>query len=546
MNLKNYFSKFSLQDWVFTLFSILWIAIIILDYLNKQVVYLPSITHFKYINLFFFLTLLGILLSASYTTSGPIRKFKAVPINGLIVFGLSITIIWAITLSYNKYWNAPLDYTHYLHLAGKGIFTIGCSFLLVLASFSSGNLIRTKFIPEIRPKITSILVDISLGFVLYTFIMMLLGSLALLDKFILLGILSLMILTNYQASFAFTKRILWTPIQKPKDLTVWGALIAFFILVYVVMNYLYTQAPYPLGFDARNYYVNIAKLIGESGELIAGFQPYAWSLVMSTGYIAFESPEITMFISAMGGILSLFAIYYFSRFYIQLSSNYSMLVVMLYLLTPTVTNHFIIEFKIDLSLLFFQMVTLMFVLWWMFEKHKKQIGVSSLLQSREDYATICLLGVLLGYGLSIKVLSVFLIFGIFVGIWSYNRDIFGVLGLCAASIGVILIAGLDNLSGLRDYHLSPATTGIILSLIGISLLGYSFTLNRTRFISTVKVLFICGAVSLFTFSPWMYKNYRFVNDKSMITLFLGEKPRPKMNMELLDENYKKYLEEQEQ
>ena len=179
MDLKRYLAKFNVQDWVFTLFSILWIGVIILDYLNKQVVYIPSITHFKYFNLFAFLTLLGIVLSSSFTRSGPLKKFRAIPVNGLVVFCLTILVIWAITLSYNRYWNAPLDITNYMLLAGKGIYTIGSAFLLVLACFSSGNLLRTRFVENIRPENTGVLLDICLGFVLYTSLLMLLGSLAL-------------------------------------------------------------------------------------------------------------------------------------------------------------------------------------------------------------------------------------------------------------------------------------------------------------------------------------------------------------------------------
>ncbi len=514
-----------------------------LDYLNKQVVYIPSITHFKYFTLFGLLGILSTFLSAYYNKIGPFKKFRPLQINGLVVLVLILTFICSITFAYNQFWKAPLDYTNYLHLIGKGVFTIGCSYLLILSTFSIGNLLRARMLPQNNDVTTFALLDICLGFVIYTFIMMILGAMGLLDKYVLLAVIVLLILANYKPVYWFIKKTLWSPFKKPQDLNFWGGFIAFFTLVYVTMNYLYTQAPYPLGFDARNYYVNISKLIAESGTLIEGFQPYAWSLVMSTGYIAFESPEITLFISALGGILSLFAIYHFCTKYIGLTSNYAFAVVLLYLVTPTVTNHFIIEFKIDLALLFFQMVTILFVLWWMFDMHQSNDEKRSLLQSKKDLNAIAIIGMLLGYCLSIKVLGVFLLFGIFVGIWWYQRDIWGVIGLCAISIGIVLIVGLDSLSGLRDYHLSPVITGVTLSILGSVCLIISFLNSRTAFLNSLKILTICGVIALLTFSPWIYKNYSFTKSTSIIKLFIGEKPRPVLTLDQIDKNYRQFLEE---
>ncbi len=541
MNFKESFSKLTLQDWIFTIFSVLWITIIVTDYLNKQVTYVPSITHFKYTKLFSFLILLGAFLSAYYNRMGFLSKWRTIPINGIFIYALIQLVIWLVTLSYNKYWKAPLDYTNYLHLAGKAIFTLGCTLLLTVAMYSVGNLIRQKLVPSDSNKLTFKLVDISLGFVVYTSVMMLLGAFDLLDQFILLGVITLMGLLNYKASATFIKETLWTPIQRPKDLNFWGGFLAFMILVYITLNYFYTQAPYPLGFDARNYYVNISKLISEAGGLVAGYQPYAWGLVMSTGYIAFKSPEITMFLSVFGGILSLFAIYDFCKNYIKTSSNLSLVVVLLYLLTPTVTNQFIIEFKIDLALVFFQITILNFLLWWLFEIKSNTEIKQSLIESKSDITVLCLLGILLGYCLSIKVLSVFLIFGIFVALWWFSKDILGVMGLTSLTLGLVIVAKLDEQSGLRSYHLSPDITSYVLLFVGAVLMIFSFLKNKSNFLSYSKALVLCGSLILLTFSPWIYKNYTFTKSTSLVNLIMGDKPRPKMTPTSISKNYEDYL-----
>lgn len=539
MNLTDTLKKLTLQDWVFMVFSVLWVSFVMLDYFNKQFIYLPSITHFKYTNLFIFLSVLGILLSAYYNRLWFFKKWPTLPINGALIFFLFMIVVWSVTMAYNKYWKAPLDYTNYMHLLGKGVYTLGCAYFMTVAAYSSGNLLRQKLISNQKNN-PFILLDISLGFMLYTALLMVLGVLGVLDQLVLIGFIVLFILINYRASFDFVMNTLWKPIKKPNDLNFWGALIMFFILVYISMNYMYTQAPYPLGFDARNYYVNISKLIAEAGALVPGFQPYAWGLVMATGYIAFGSPEITMFLSALGGILSLIAIYEFCKRYVNLSSNNAALVALLYLLTPTVTNQFIIEFKIDLTLVFFQFVIINFLLWWLFEYKKNKEENTQILNNNIDRNALLIVGLLLGYCLSIKVLSVFLIFAVFAGLWWYTKDVVGVIGICALTIGVVLLAQLDNISGLRVYHLSPDITSYILLLGGLTCMGFSFVKNKKIFINNVKALFLCGIIATMVFSPWVYKNYQFTKSTELTKLIMGDKPRPQLTPATMAKNYREF------
>lgn len=538
MAIKKTFKSLTLQDWIFTVFSFLWVSIVLLDYLNKQIIYIPSITYFKYINLFIFLGLLGSFISASYCRIGLFKKFPSFPVNGLSIFALFVIAVCTVTLSYNKYWQASLDYTNYLHLIGKASYTLGCTLMMLTGVFSIGNLIRAKLIKTTMPKFTGVMVDISLGFVAYTLALMILGLAGVLSKYTVIGVIILFGALNYKQTWSFIKMTLWQRIKRPQSLSFWGGFVAFFILIYVTLNYFYTQAPFPLGFDARNYYVNISRLIADSGNLIEGFQPYAWGLVMSTGYLAFNSPEITLFISALGGILSLFAIYHFSNYYLKVSANSSFVIVLLFLLTPTVTNQFIIEFKVDLALVFFQMVIISFFLWWLFESKTGPVEIKKLLGSKSDYRALALLGILLGYCLSIKVLSVFLIFGLFLGMWWYHEDMIGILALSALSIGIILVVGLDELSGLRDYHLSPEITGAALIILGLVGLAYSFIKFRQNSIDSFKAIAFCGIFCFISFSPWIIKNYSYTKSLSITKLLMGDKPRPELNLKKFEREYR--------
>ena len=536
--IKQKISKFKFQDWFFIAFSLCWVSIIMLDYFNKQVVYGPSFVYFRYYGLFGGLSILGIGFSMYVNRLYFFSRFKRPFINGIVVLLTLIGIVWAITASFNHYWKAPLDGSNYIHMAGKAIYTLGCSFFLLVSSYSSGSKFRTYLIPRKDKTLTFVLLDIALGFVLYTFLMMIFGVFRLLNMPLLIGTLILMILINYREAWWFIKTSLWNPIKWPKGLNFWGGLLIFFILVFLTMNYLYTQAPFPLGFDSRNFYVNISKLVADEGGLIPGFQPYAWGLVMSTGYIAFNSTEITLFISTLGGILALFGIYDFSRRYLNVSSNLSFLAVLLFLISPTVTNHWMIEFKIDLALLFIQIVIINLFMWWAFEKKDPNSLNRALVKDRADINIAIVIGILFGFGLSIKALSIFLVIALFVAMWYYQRDIIGMLSIAALSIGTILLAELDAQSGLRSYHLSPNVTGGILLGLGIIGLGVSIYQSKERFLLSLKPLVISGVFMVLTFSPWVYKNYSYTKSTSLMKLVLGEKPSPPLTAPALIKNYR--------
>lgn len=542
MKIKQILSSDKLQEWVLIIFSVFWVLVVMLDYLNKQIYYIPSITHFKYGLLFTGLIALGVILSGSYTRHSIFSKIPPLKVNGLMILGLMIIVVWSIVAGYNVYWKAPLGFQNYLHLALKVITTLGGAFILTLATYSAGNLFRGRLLPQgDQNLLTFALLDISLGFLFYSLILMLLGAFGLLHTYVIIGVLALLILINYQSSFDFTLKTLWSPLKKPDDLHFWGAFIAFMILVYVAMNYLYTQAPFPLGFDARNYYVNIPKLISESGYLIEGFQPYAWSLIMATGFIAFGSPEITMFISVLGGLLSLFAIYDLSKNHIKIGSNSSLLVALLYLITPTVTNHFIIEFKIDLSLVFIQLVIITVFIKWL---NSKEGGIQELFSDTKDRNYLIVIGLLMGFCLSIKVLSLFLTVALFVAVWWFYKNIPAVLGSSALAIGLIIASGFDRESGLREYHLSPNITGFALIGIGLAFLLLALLKNKKTFLDVTKSISMIGICCLLTFSPWIYKNYSYTKSLSPIELLVGKKPTPSLNMEDIQKNYNQSIKKQ--
>jgi len=134
MSIRKNLSGLSIQDWIFSVFSLFWVVAIILDYLNKQVLYIPSITHFKYGLLFGILLFVGGLLSASYNHIGFLKKAPPLKVNGLLILLLFAISTISIILAYNVHWKAPLGVSNYWHVIVKILTSIGGVYVLTMAA----------------------------------------------------------------------------------------------------------------------------------------------------------------------------------------------------------------------------------------------------------------------------------------------------------------------------------------------------------------------------------------------------------------------------
>ncbi len=528
-NLKNIIQKIGkvgLIEWFFIGFSIIWIFILTLDFWNKHPLYKISIEYFRYPNLTIFFVLTGLVLVSYYKRISIFKRVKKPYLSGLLVLFLSLVIIVATTASFNKYWNAPLDATNYFFICGLSLYIIFAVVLLLLAALSVGRFMRSRLVELKAIPLTVNLVDLCLGLFIVHLILFALGAFNLLNQWIVLIFLFALTAIGYRNSFQIVKSILFKPIPVPKRLTALGVFLFWALLVMVVLHFMFVLSPFPLGYDARNYYMNISKLIGESGGLVSGYQPYAWGLMQSVGYIAFKNAGVAMFISTVGGILTFFAMFNLMVDYLKISINYTALSMLLFAGTPAVANHWIIEYKIDLALLFTQLVAIVFFIHWL-KKKKKQ---SKLIESRTDLAILGIIGVFLGFGLAIKGLALFMLIGITTVLWAFNGDNRSTLGVSMMGLGMVLLLGLDNPSGLRSYHSGIMMTVSITVGTGLVLMLISLLKNRGPWIDSLKASLVVLGITIASFSPWMVKNYVQASRPSFSKLIIGENPGPEVTI----------------
>ena len=153
---------------------------------------------------------------------------------------------------------------------------------------------------------------------------------------------------------------------------------------------------------------------------------------------------------------------------------------------------------------------------------------------------LLIISLLIGFSLSIKVLSVFLAFGVVLVYFLFHRDRWGSVGVACLGISLPILLQLDDISGVRSYFENPNHAAYLFALLGFAALCYSVYRNiKTHTIPLFKIISITGLVSMLCFSPWVAKNYMDNPKASVVQLLLGKKPQADINVRIIEKNYKR-------
>jgi len=540
-------------------FCAFWAFIIFLDYWYFHPEYWMAILAFKYIDLTTSLLVVGGVIGwiISYMTK------KGKPIffsNGLGVLALLLII------------SGQIIYFHFLKIGGDFDISIGeiftylgkisltilAVYVVLLTAFSVGGLLFKKIFSFKFNKIENILLKITLGIVVISVMLFLLGTVNLLMAEVILPIVLLLLIINWRENWQFVKSSLLASSQNIQQLN-WIGLGSFYLLlIFIALIFLQNIRPYPFGFDALAIYLNLPRLIGENQGLIEGFSPYYWSLFIALGYIVFDHIEVVMALSVTGGILSAFFIYEICRKWLDV--NYSILTVLIFYSLPMINYQSYRDIKTDLGLLFILLATILVLIKWLSledrtayksankytlkkkkikskgkkkaipatKVNKVQAGILEKYFS-ESTQLIILLGIFSGMAIGIKLTGLILIFSVLAVLAYMKGGEIGFLTAFALSFAIILLGGLEVASGLRAYHFGADMLKVVFSLLGVGGLIYLFITNRKDLLELVRMGSIyIGFVGLI-YIPWPFKNYQETNSLSINTFITG-----KYNNHLMD------------
>jgi len=570
-------------------FVVFWIGFIFLDFWQKHPLYSLALGDFKYINLTIIYIVFGVGLGWFVLN---LDKNKPSPfyINWLSIYGLCLLVLLITTFVYDKvaFDGNLLESGGLPFLAFKVLFVSLFTYLTVLFSYAIGAFVGKYFDLRLAPA-EWMIIRIGIGIMTLVFLLFLLGIFSLLQQLIILLVLIGFVVLSWEDTLDFVKKTTIAPIQINKKLN-WFGFASFFLLMLIIsLNFVQIISPFPTGFDSLTLYANLPKLINDHAGLIEGHQPYNWSLFMSLGYIIFKSPEVMLSLSFIAGIFCLPAMYQLGKNWLKMDVNYLLLALLIFYATPSVMHQSYAELKVDLGLLFVYMCILLLFASWLQVFNQKQKAITEdtidrsemihiedpqkketehskkesskkkktkIATAKSNTSTVTkhaylssynterlfdpyfiLIGLLSGFAFGIKLTTLFAFFGIIAGIWYAYNGKNAYLAVFSLSIFGVLLVRLDDIGGLRQYHLGADALKWLMLLVSLGLFALAFMKNKEATIKSIRLSIVYGFFFALPFLPWLTKNYIETRSLDPQTLLNGKKPGPVMNLNILEKNW---------
>lgn len=529
-------------------FIVFWVAFIFLDYWQKHPVYYLGFKHFQYFDLIAIYTLIGAGFVFGLRYIKKHKKFLFLT-SGLSLFFLGLVLaIIAVQVFMSKNGQPSLDPKGIVTIIGKISYTAFGLYFITVVSYVLGNTINKFFPIKFKSRI-KLIIDLAMGILGVVGICFLLGVVFLLKWYTLLPIFVGILAWRWRESLDFVKRTLISPLKISKHFNAFGAALFYILILFLSLNFLQTNVPFPRGWDALAVYVNMPLLIDDYSGLVSGFLPYNWSIFMSIGAVLFKSVEMVMGFSFLGGILTLLAMYALCRSWLGMNPNYSMLALLVFYTFPSVGFQCYLEQKIDLGLLFVSLSVFMVLINWIetYQKDKEALlaNPETIVSNKFLNPHMALLGLLTGFAIGIKLTTLFSFFGVLSVMWFVMRGNWGFLSMFSMSVFLMLLLRVDERTRLRVYHLSADTLTWLMLGVGLVLLGITFIKNKKDFIKAMRLSVVYGLFLLIPFVPWLVKNAVDAGGNITVdTLASGKSAAPITNIQVFKKNWENYKKQQ--
>lgn len=500
-------------------FSLFWVVFLCIDYLDKHPTHFDAFLHFKFFNLLLVLQLVGLVIFAIVQFIN-IDKIKRKFYSGFSFLCLLGFIAVTILQCFDSYVGQDTTISEIGYFLSR-LFSFYAIILLILCSgFVLGQSALTRFFNKGK----SFSLSMAFGLMILIFLMMVLAAFYQLKQLPLAILIVLPIIIFYKRSIGFIKNVLFSPFKDYDKINYWGYLAYFLIVLALGINMISILSPYPYGFDARNYYINLSQLIADNHGLVEGFQPYNWQILMSSGFVLVKSHEVSILLSFTSFILAMVALSEFARKIFKVQINYRLLLICAIVVTPAIYNQLSIDVKIDFALLFYQIVIV-----YQFFKYVRD--------EKANTKSLILLGLLSGFALGIKFTHLYLIATLVITFWTLRSGMIGLFTSSVIGIAVFLLAKIDDVGGLRSAHLGVDFQQWVLLGLGIILLIYFFISKRQLLLRMISFTLLFAALTAIPVFPWVVKNYTETKSLSPNTLLLGKAPGYKTSFKELERIY---------
>ena len=551
------------------IFALVWCIVIFTEYWHYNPNYGKAIQLFQYADLLIVFILIGAGLS--WFISKP-RNKPLKFINGLCLFGFML-FLDALTLSFFYGKIEALNINAAGMMAHLGLFAgvAFCVYLIYLVSRVLGFSFTTVFpIKVSRPDLP--IIQVALGTAILTFLLFFLGILGVLNVFIIAPLLTLILAVNWRVTIDIIKKSLFKPLNI-EGLNTLGVFCFLFLSLFLIFDFAQILRPFPAGTDSINLYVNLPKLINDYSGLVAGNQPYNWSLFMSLGLVVFGRIDVVLGLSFLGSFLALIALFRLSRKWLDI--NYSALCLLLFFSVPMVNFLAYMDMKIDMALLFISLSVLLLFYNWLVpptfstvsksketkipikkskalkskqkRKAPRSVTPSYLIKIKTFFAEknppvfiqnrlLIIMGLLAGFGFGIKLTFVFFFFALVTAIWYAEGGLLTFLSAFFLTLGTTFLLELDAHPLLRSFHKSVDVLQWILLGIGLVMAVFLFFKEKAIMIKLIRSSLILSICFLLPILPWFGKNYAETESFTVEDLLNGKEAAPVLDFKGMKKN----------
>ncbi len=502
--------------------TIVWLVWVFLDYWFKHPLYSKGITN-TFVGIPMIHVMIGIVAFIAAT------KLLAYRLSWPYIMGTFLAFLWGGTLV-NLIMYAQVDYSIlsiFMFLCRTTLYVLLLLVITTSAWLVGHHINSVVLLPNFKmAHAVHIAIGISV-FMLAMFVLLFFN----IFYFWTIGLIFFAPLVLFFKNSRTLISRLTQPIPMSENLTNVGIICILFIVLINAITFGFTLSPFPVGFDAQNYYVNLPKLMTEAGVLQRGYQPYNWSLLQAGGYGLTGRIELLLILSWYGLILVQWATWEIGKRIMGMKTEVVLVAILLFSFMPSVTTQASQELKVDLGLTFMLMAMVMagFAL---FENLKLRPTRRSMV------ALSLIIGVLGGVSLGIKLTAIIALFGIIAILWYQSLGRMAFLGVFFTCLALVFFAQLDTRAGLRSYHASVAWIQIVSLFLG---LGCMFFAIKDQWKKGLKVLYMSTVIAMasaMVFTPWLLKNYSEIPDPTFIQLLNGTNHGPVFNIKKIDRNLK--------
>lgn len=494
----NNFKK-NIGKWLTVLFCFYWLFIVLIDFIANSPDYVYAVRFFKYWDFLVAAYITGFICSIFFIKKK--SSWNTLNISGFRIIYFYPVLLAFMTMAIGFYfYKNNLDFSVSQFLI-KTVLIHTNVLIVIVASISSGAFLLKYFKLPVHFN-SNLFLQICIGFAIMCLGIFILAVINQFNWFTASIWLFILIITGWRSLFDSLKNNLW---KKQQDITVkpFSVFLIITAIILISVNLITVTSPFPIGFDSLTLYMNIPKLVTNYGGLIEGIYPYNWSLIVSLGYVVFESNAVALHLGSVSGILLIFLIFKLARKYVSI--DWAIFSAVLFYTLPIVVWPSSIEIKTDLSVFLIMLTVIYIIIDYYFGYQNNQVENNTNNFFNNESKIWLIAGILTGFSLGIKYTSLIAVLGLVVFLFHFY---YGKLVAFASILTIVIFILIFNLYSFADLSFTKIEIFSLSLLMALLAIFFTFLARKKGNISTqkpLKLIFILMIGAGVALLPWGIK-----------------------------------------